>query len=83
MLANDRPKRGRCRLFLGLALVIPSLIAGCGDGGSDKPAPVEAAAAKKAQEYFGTYREQLIANSKAKGKAPAAAKAPAAEKKSP
>jgi hypothetical protein len=51
--------------------------AGCGEG-SDKPAAVEPAQMKKAQEYLGNYREQMVAANKEKAKA----KHQSAEKKS-
>jgi hypothetical protein len=75
MLANDCPNRRPRRLFLGLALGIPYLIAGCGDGGGDKPVPVDAVQVKKAQQYMAGYREQIIADNKAKAKAKATGKA--------
>jgi hypothetical protein len=74
MLANDRPNLRPRRLFLGLALGIPYLIGGCGDTGSGTPAPVDATQAKKAQAYMAGYREQIIADNKAKAKAKAAGK---------
>jgi hypothetical protein len=57
-------------LLLALALGIPCIVAGCwgGEGGS-KPAAIPEAQQKKMQEYFGGYREQLIATAKAKAKA--------------
>ena len=42
------------------------LAAGC--GGSSNPAPVEQAQMKKAQEYLGNYREQMVAANKGKSK---------------
>jgi hypothetical protein len=77
MQANDRPKRRHCCLFLALVLGFPYLIAGCGDGAGDKPAPINAEQGKKVQQYMAGYREQMIADNKAK------AKAKAAERKSP
>jgi hypothetical protein len=57
-----------------LAVAMPCLVAGCGDGGDSKPAPVDAALAKKAREYMANYREQIIADNKAKAKAKAEGK---------
>ncbi len=56
-----------------LALALPSLMAGCGGGGS-APAPVDAAQTKKVQEYMKSYKQQLIAEAKAQAKAKAAEK---------
>jgi hypothetical protein len=56
-----------------LALIVPCLVAGC-DEGSSKPAPIDAAQTKKAQEYMSSYRDQMIADNKAKAAAKAAAK---------
>jgi hypothetical protein len=50
------------------------LVAGCGGGDTSKPAPVDEAQAKKAQAYMSNYREQIIADNKAKAKAKAAGK---------
>jgi hypothetical protein len=57
-----------------LALGIPCLVVGCGGGDSSKPAPVDAAQAKKAQDYMANYRQQMIEAHKAKAKAKAAGK---------
>jgi hypothetical protein len=62
-----------------LALGVPWLIVGCGGEGDSRPAPVDAALGKKAQEYMGSYREQMIAANKAKEKTKGTAEA----KKSP
>jgi hypothetical protein len=82
MAAGDPRCRMGAHLLLVLALGITCLVVGCG-GGDDgsKPVPVDAALAKKAQEYMAGYREQIIADNKAKAKAKAEAKAEA--KKSP
>ena len=78
MPADDRTRRWGCRILLILALGIPCLIAGCGDGGT-QPAPVDTAQKQKVQEYLGGYREQMIAANKAK----AQSKVNDARKKSP
>jgi hypothetical protein len=64
-------------LLLVLAFGIPCMLVGCGGDDASKPAPVDAAQGKKAQEYLGSYREQMIAANKGK------AKATGQEKKSP
>ena len=75
MMAARNP---RCRmgahLLLTFALGIPCLAVGCGGEDSSKPAPVDAAQAKKAQQYMASYRDQMIAANKAKAEAKAAAK---------
>ena len=78
MPADDCTRRWGCRFLLILALGIPCLIAGCGDGGT-QPAAVEPVQQKKVQEYLGNYREQMIAANKEKAKA----KVNDARKKSP
>jgi hypothetical protein len=50
------------------------LVAGCGGGDSSKPAPVDQAQMKKAQQYLGNYREQMIAANKAQAQAKAKSK---------
>ena len=70
---NPRRRMGAYLLFM-LALAMPCLVAGCGDGDGSKPAPVDAAQAKKAQQYMASYRDQMIAANKAKAEAKAAAK---------
>jgi hypothetical protein len=75
--AHDPRYRIGALLLFVLALIIPCAMVGCGGGGGDKPAPVDAAQAKKAQEYMSSYRDQIIAANKAK------AQAKAQEKKSP
>jgi hypothetical protein len=79
MAAHDLRRRMGAHLFIMLALFIPCLMVGCGGVDGSKPAPVDAAQAKKAQQYMANYREQLIAESKKQ----AQAKAKAAEKNSP
>jgi hypothetical protein len=79
MPADDRTRRWGCRFLLVLALGIPCLIAGCGDGGGTQPAGFDEAQKQKVKEYLGGYREQLIAEAKSKAKA----KAKDAVKKSP
>jgi hypothetical protein len=50
-------------------------LTGCGGGeSSTKPVAVEQAQQKKAQEYLGGYREQIIAANKEKAKAEAEAR---------
>jgi len=78
MPADDRMRRWGCRFLLILALSVPCLIAGCGDGGT-QPAPVEPVQQKKVQEYLGNYRQQMIDANKAKAKS----KVNDATKKSP
>jgi hypothetical protein len=74
MDAHDpRCRPGGSLLFL-LALVLPGLAAGCWGGDSSKPAPVDAAQAKKAREYMASYRDQMVSHNKAQAKAKAAAK---------
>ncbi len=68
MPADDCTRRWGCRILLILAVGIPCLIAGCGDGGT-QPAAVEPDQQKKAQAYLGGYREQMIAANKEKAKA--------------
>jgi hypothetical protein len=58
-------------LLLVLALSIPCLVVGCGDGGGDKPVPVDTAQVKKVQEHFAGYRDQMVEANKAKAKAEA------------
>jgi hypothetical protein len=57
-----------------LALVIPCLVGGCEGGADSKPAPVDTAQAKKAQQYMQNYGEQIRAENAAKAKAKAEAK---------
>jgi hypothetical protein len=72
-MAVRNPRRRMGALFLPVvALLIPWPVAGC--GGDSQPAPVDVAQAKKAQAYMANYREQIIADNKAKAKAKAAAK---------
>jgi len=50
------------------------MLAGCGGESSTKPAPVDQAQQKKAQEYMAGYREQIIDSNKEKAKAKGAVK---------
>jgi hypothetical protein len=73
MAARDPRRRlGTHRLGM-LALGIPCLMVGCGEDRS-KPATVDAEQGKKVQQYMKNYREQIIADNKAKAEAKAAAK---------
>jgi hypothetical protein len=74
MAVHDPRYRMGAHLLLVLALGIPGLVVGCGAGDSDKPAPVDAVQAKKAQAYMAGYRDQIIADNKAKAKAKAEGK---------
>jgi hypothetical protein len=79
MPAVDCTRRWGCRFLLVLAIGVPCLIAGCGDGGGTQPAPIEPVQQKKVQEYLGNYRQQMIEANKAKAKS----KVNDATKKSP
>jgi hypothetical protein len=68
------PLGSRYGLCFAAAFVGLWLLPGCGDGDSAKPAPVDKAQMKKAQEHLGSYREQMIAANKGKTKAKAAEK---------
>ncbi|HZW32540.1 MAG TPA: hypothetical protein VFF52_17635 [Isosphaeraceae bacterium] len=74
MAAHDFRCRMGAPLILLLALGIPSLVVGCGGQDTSKPAPVDTATAKKAQQYMANYREQMIEANKAKAKAKASGK---------
>jgi len=74
MAAHDSRRRIGVLAIAVLALAIPCLAAGCGGRDEAKPAPIEAAQAKKAQDYMANYREQMIAENKAKAKAKAEGK---------
>jgi hypothetical protein len=74
MAAHDPRRRVGAYLLLLLALVLPCPEAGCGGADSSKPAPVDTAQAKKAQEYMANYRDQMVTHNKAQAKAKAAAK---------
>ncbi len=74
MSAHDPRCRMGAQLLVALALGIACLVVGCESGDSSKPAPVDAAQGKKVQEYMTSYREQIIADNKAKAKAKAAGK---------
>src|SRR5690349_7403643 len=71
--AHDTRYRMGVLLFV-LALIIPCAMVGCEGGGGDKPAPVDAAQAKKVQEYMSNYRDQMVSHNKAQAKAKAEAK---------
>jgi hypothetical protein len=81
MAVRDPSYRIGAHLLLTLALSIPCLVVGCGGEGSSKPAPVDGAQEQKVQQYFGGYKQQLIAE--AKKQAVAKAQAKNAEAKSP
>ena len=72
MKAHDDRCRMGAQLLLALALGIPCLVVGCGEGDS-KPAPTDAAQGEKIQKYMSDYGQQIKAANKAK----------AAEKKTP
>jgi hypothetical protein len=74
MAAHEFRCRMGAHLLIMLALVLPCLVVGYGCGEDSKPAPVDAAQAKKAQQYMANYREQLIAESKKQANAKAAGK---------
>jgi hypothetical protein len=74
MAAHDPRRRLGPHLLLTLTLITPCMTIGCGGEGSAQPAPVDAAQAKKAQEYMQNYREQIRAENTAKAKAKATAK---------
>lgn len=65
--------RSGCHFPLGFAVALCTilLLSGCGGGDTSKPAPVDQAQMKKAQEYLGSYREQMVAANKAQSKAKA------------
>jgi len=65
--------RSRLHLPLAFAAAVVStyLVAGCGGEDSSKPAPVDQAQMKKAQEYMSNYREQMVAAHKAQAKSKA------------
>ena len=74
MAAHDPRCRVGAFFFFLLALGIPCWVIGCGGGESSQMAPVDAAQTKKAQQYLSNYREQMIAENKAKAKAKAVGK---------
>ena len=74
MAAHDRTCRMGALLLFPLALGIPWLVIGCGGGEGSQQVPVDAAQTKKAQQYLSNYREQMIAENKAKAKAKAPGK---------
>jgi hypothetical protein len=66
MVARAGTFRWGYRLLFGLALAMPWLMLGCGSGGAEKPAQVDAEQNKKAQQYLTDYRQQIIDANKAK-----------------
>jgi hypothetical protein len=70
MSARDPGRRHEVIFPLMIAIGIPVSLAGCGESGS-APAPVDAAQQQKVQNYMSGYREQIIADNKAKAKAKA------------
>jgi len=76
MLARVHFMRCRWPFLLGFvpAVVCLYMLAGCGGESSTKPAPVDQAQQKKAQEYMAGYREQIIDSNKEKAKAKGAVK---------
>jgi hypothetical protein len=74
MAAHDLRCRMGVHLLLVLALGLPCLVAGCEGGAGDAPAPVDVAQEKKVQKYMTSYRDQIIADNKAKANAKAAGK---------
>jgi hypothetical protein len=67
MLVKSPWFRGGGCLLLSLVLGIPWLMAGCGEGGGDKPAAFDEAQKKKNQELMsGGYRDQIFAHYKGK-----------------
>ncbi len=74
MVAHDPRCRLGAHLLIVLALSIPCLVVGCAGGDGSKPANVDVAQEKKVQQYMTSYREQIIADNKAKAKAKAEAK---------
>jgi hypothetical protein len=61
---DDRCRMG-AQLLLALALGIPCLVVGCGEG-DPKPAPTDAAQGQKIQKYMSDYGQQIKAANKAK-----------------
>jgi hypothetical protein len=74
MAAHDPGRRLGRHLLLTLTLITPCMTIGCGGEGSAQPAPVDAAQAKKAQQYMQDYRQQIRADNEAKAKAKAGGK---------
>ena len=74
MAVHDPGRRMGAIILAVLALVLPCAVVGCGGAGGDSPAPVDSAQVKKAQSYMSNYREQIIADNKAKAKAKAEGK---------
>ena len=78
MAAQNPRRRMGAHILLALALGIPWLIVGCGEGDA-KPKPTDAATGDKMQKYMSNYGEQIRAANKAKSaekKTPAATKRP-------
>jgi hypothetical protein len=65
MSAHDPRCRIGAPLLLVLALGIPCLVAGCGEGDS-RPAPTSAEQGQKIQKYMSDYGQQIKAVNKAK-----------------
>jgi hypothetical protein len=85
MAAHDQRCRMGAHFLLVFAFGIPCSVVGCAGEGSDAAAPVDAAQEKKVQKYMTSYRDQIIADNKAKAKAKASGKVAekAAAKQSP
>jgi hypothetical protein len=60
--------RARNHFALAVAAVSACVLSGCGGAENSKPAPVDQAQMKKAQEYMGDYRGQMVAAHKAQAK---------------
>jgi hypothetical protein len=76
--AHNPECRMGAHLLLVLALGIPCLVVGCGEGDS-KPAPTTEAQGEKMQKYMSNYGEQIKAANRAKAaakKTPEASKGP-------
>jgi hypothetical protein len=65
MSAHDPRCHIGAYLLVVLALIIPCLIVGCGEGES-KPAPTSAEQGQKIQKYMSDYGQQIKAANKAK-----------------
>jgi hypothetical protein len=89
MLVQRHSGQSWLHLILGFApaVIFLGMLSGCEGESSTKPAPVEQEQMKKAQQYLGNYREQMVAANKAKakskGKASEAEKTSEVEKKDP
>jgi hypothetical protein len=51
-----------------VAVACLSILGGCGGEDSAKPAPIDKSIDKKAQDYMGNYRQQMIEANKGKAK---------------